>query len=983
MLGKRIINTATGAAPSACTTDTVQILDGVPLESIATYQLDGAATSIPNNTYPGTFTNPSYATGKFGQAAVFNGTSSFIAVPAGLRKNNNFTASIWFNTNSTTDGQSLISFRNGKKFEVVLNNSNVGNGSIRVNAGNNTAVDSATGIFTTNTWYNLVVVQSSVSGVTVYLNNSVVASNSGATGDLVTVTGLDSIGAYNDNGSFFNGSIDQFRYFNKALNSTEVETLYNETVATASNSYINLPSLVAYYKMSDATDETGSYDGTPTNVNFNVAGKFGNAGEFNGSSSGINLPSSTPISNQINGTVSLWFNVLNNTKKETLIRFANNDEVLLRINTNGTLDLIGVRQSNNSYISYTTTGSYNDGAWHHLVMTRESGSIKFYINNSLDNTLSWNNTFVTAANESAIGWDGFSTASILSGKIDQVRIFNRAITANEAETLYDEVQCIPTIVPTENFGTELYSFVNPASVTFDFAPDLFWFKSRGGSYSHLLFDSVRGIDQPNDYYVQSDKTDAEVTSTNRFTLSNGGKTMTIPVGSNVINSSLGSPYVVWGWKAGGAAVSNTDGGNNSAMVSANPDAGFSIITYTGDGANNSSVGHGLNQASEMHIIKRTNSPSDWFIIHKDVNNYQAYLKFTTGTPTNDTNMNAPTDSVIRFNTSSPTFNGSSQDWLIYAFHSVDGYSKIGSYVGNGSATGPSIVTGFEPAFVMVKNTTGTGLWLMSDNKRQTAATKTTYLQAQSSDAEYSPYTWIEYLSNGFQLKNTGSSLNANGSTYIYMAFAEEVFVPDNFFNDDSTVATYKLNGDAGDDSGNGYNGTASNVTYAAGKFDEAGVFNGSSSYISRSNSFLPTGNSSRTFSFWTKLDTHSDDAYFMSYGNGATGQFFAPRVTPTNQGGYISFMGYAADLNSNVVMTTGEWMHLCYTYNGTTLKIYKNATEIASGNLTLNTATTYDFIIGARNFNGSITKHIDGQIDQVRIFDRALDQGEVTQLYNE
>lgn len=211
------------------TVDTLDILgDG---SCIATYQLDGNANDLSGN-YSGTPTDVSYDIGYFDRAGVFNGTSSSIEVPSGLRKNNDFTASIWFNTNSTTDGQAPINFRNGKKFAVSLNNSNVGNGSIRVNAGNNTAVDSAVGIFTTNTWYNLVVVQSSVSGVTVYLNNSVVASNSGATGDLVTVTGLDCIGSYDGTLSFFDGSIDQFRYFNKALNSSEVTTLYNETACT-------------------------------------------------------------------------------------------------------------------------------------------------------------------------------------------------------------------------------------------------------------------------------------------------------------------------------------------------------------------------------------------------------------------------------------------------------------------------------------------------------------------------------------------------------------------------------------------------------------------------------------------------------------------------------------------------------------------------------------------------------------------------------
>ena len=176
---------------------------------------------------------------------------------------------------------------------------------------------------------------------------------------------------------------------------------------------------------------------------------------------------------------------------------------------------------------------------------------------------------------------------------------------------------------------------------------------------------------------------------------------------------------------------------------------------------------------------------------------------------------------------------------------------------------------------------------------------------------------------------------------------------------------------------NNYNFTAYSVNFnVEGKFGFAGEFSGStSSYMTRSNSFLPTGNASRSFSFWTKLNTHHNDAYFMSYGNGATGQFFSPRVTPTSQGGYISFMGFGADLNSNVVMTTGEWMHLCYTYDGTTLKIYKNAIEIASES----------FIGGYRSNSGSSPYEYfyDGEIDQIRTFNSVLPQAAITALYNE
>jgi len=189
------------------------------------------------------------------------------------------------------------------------------------------------------------------------------------------------------------------------------------------------------------------------------------------------------------------------------------------------------------------------------------------------------------------------------------------------------------------------------------------------------------------------------------------------VGSSIYTGASGTDYVAWCFNAGTDAPATNNDGDNTSTVKANTDAGFSIITYTGDGANNSSVGHGLNSAPEMFIYKRTSSAGSWNIVHKDVNNYQAYLEFTSATANNDSSMQSPTNSVIRFNTNSPSFNGSSQDWLIYAFHSVDGIQKVGSYTG--SSNGVTIETCFEPAFILVKASQATypEHWSILDAKR--------------------------------------------------------------------------------------------------------------------------------------------------------------------------------------------------------------------------------------------------------------------------
>ena len=287
MLGKRIINTATGAAPSACTTDTVQILDGVPFQSIATYQLDGDANDLTTN-HNGTWVGTeAYTTGQFGQAGVFNGSSSYIDTNISTITSNGGSVSLWVKT--TTGTQSAFfgaqsPSQNRFYFGVRNNNFWMGAGSAQ-----NSYSISASSLLDGN-WHHVVLTLDGSTAKYYLDGNSTPVDTlsytaAGTIGVTPLIGAIDALGAVS---AYTNGSIDQVRIYNKALSADNVATLYAETVATAStNPTFNAPSCIAYYKMSDATDQTGSYDGTPSNVNFNVAGKFGNAGYFNGSSSSI------------------------------------------------------------------------------------------------------------------------------------------------------------------------------------------------------------------------------------------------------------------------------------------------------------------------------------------------------------------------------------------------------------------------------------------------------------------------------------------------------------------------------------------------------------------------------------------------------------------------------------------------------------------------------------------------------------------------
>ena len=199
--------------------------------------------------------------------------------------------------------------------------------------------------------------------------------------------------------------------------------------------------------------------------------------------------------------------------------------------------------------------------------------------------------------------------------------------------------------------------------------------------------------------------------------------------------------------------------------------------------------------------------------------------------------------------------------------------------------------------------------------------------------------------------------------------------------DSSGLVLYKLDGNANDAGGN-YNGSATSVTYNQAVINDGAVFNGSAHIESSGlKGALPYGSAARSFSFWVNLSSFSGDVYFFSYGEGTNGQFFAGRVQSSPQN--IGFMGYAADFTTSTAMTANEWMHLVYTYDGTTLKIYKNGSEIGSSTLSLNTVNSRRFCMGARDYNGSVTKYINGSIDQFRAFNKALSASEVTTLYIE
>ena len=344
----------------------------------------------------------------------------------------------------------------------------------------------------------------------------------------------------------------------------------------------------------------------------------------------------------------------------------------------------------------------------------------------------------------------------------------------------------PTISPNAGDGEQADDYFNTvlysgnggtnAITGVGFQPDFVWTKLRSQAGSHSLADVIRG----GTAVIRSDLTNAEVTRANHIqSFDSDGFTL----GADGTSNLNGSTNVAWNWKANGTGVSNTDGSITST-VSANTDAGFSIVTYTGNGSAGATVGHSLGTKPEMIILKERNASGNWVTYHEYANanaqNGYIALNLTSAWTSNSASWNntSPTSSVFTLGNGTDV-NTNNHTMLAYCFHSVVGYSKLGTYIGNSSSTGDGtfVYLGFKPSFVMLKDIGG-GEWGMFDNTRNTFNVVNKLLNAQSNGAEYSGDTNrdLDFLSNGFKLRN-GSALVFNNSarTYIYMAFAETSF----------------------------------------------------------------------------------------------------------------------------------------------------------------------------------------------------------------
>jgi len=327
------------------------------------------------------------------------------------------------------------------------------------------------------------------------------------------------------------------------------------------------------------------------------------------------------------------------------------------------------------------------------------------------------------------------------------------------------------------FNTKLYTGTGsfPQSISgVGFQPDWVWIKRRNIAASHVLSDIIRGTTKT----LYTDSTSAELTSntygwvsafgSDGFSVNQSGSN-----GENV--NASGSTYASWNWKANGAGSANTDG-TISSTVSVNTTAGFSIVKWVGTGSN-ATIGHGLGVKPAMIITKPTSAVGSWYTYHKSLDATDFIkLNSTDATADNATiwNDTEPTTSVF---TTGTAFD-SGRTFIAYCFADVTGYSKFGSYTGNGSSSsGTFIYTGFKPAWVLVKRTNASGNnWQMHDIKRTQYAQPINHRIAPNVDLveQTGDTLGFDFVSNGFRPNNNNADYNGSGSTYIYMAFGQSI-----------------------------------------------------------------------------------------------------------------------------------------------------------------------------------------------------------------
>jgi len=710
----------------------------------------------------------------YGSSCYLDGSGDSLTVPAGADfayGTGDFTHEGWFYQTRSPEatGSALLwaQTQSGQNYFCIF----TGAGqliSFVFGVGGGTAL-TASSSYLLNTWNHFAIVRS---GTTLYIYvNGVGESVGSCSFNFTNTTFVPTIGLYtHGNAQQFQGYIQDFRVYKGVAKYTS-----NFIVSVSPN---NL-SVTAAAGNDSLVDSPTNY-GTDTAVGGEVRGNYCTWNPLAGAGTLSNGNLDCTVSTRRSGTVSVasgkWYwEITLNGSGDCMTG------IIPVANANYASNYAGVLASEYTY--YSTNGqkytggtgaaygaTFTSGDIIGAALDLDTGTIVFYKNGVSQGTafssISGTYTPVTSA--------GGTSGPSVSANFGQ-RAFAYPVSGFKALC----TQNLPAPLVTKSntvFDVLAYSG-SGASRTFTgfgFGPDLVWIKQRSGANNHRLYDVVRGATKA----LYSNLTNSEGTdSTGLTSFTSDG--FTLGDGDLVWNAS-GQSYVAWTWDAGTSTVSNTQGSITS-QVRANATAGFSVVTYTGTGAN-ATVGHGLGVAPGMVIVKRRDSTSNWQVRHTSIavaNSIQLNLISAAASATTVWNSTAPSSTVFSIGTDA-TVNGSGGTYVAYCFAPVVGYSSFGSYTGNGSTDGPFVYTGFRPRWVMIKRATGTtggSDWLVYDALRPGYNLTDLFLKPNTSDAEQSGSSNnpVDLLSNGFKLRWSTANSNASGDTFIYAAFAESPF----------------------------------------------------------------------------------------------------------------------------------------------------------------------------------------------------------------
>ena len=711
-------------------------------------------------------------TGYIRKGAAFNGSSSKI-VPATtpIPISGAFTVSAWVKTSSSNS--CFISFGDfWLKSEYLSGVFSLGD--------LNTSFQGTTDISDGN-WHHCVLTVDASNNIVLYVDGN--PEDTGASTINRTNGGSFAIGVARTSNPvyYWNGNIDQVRIFNRALlednnGVDEIQALADETYADPKKSttdYFGDGSGVALYELDEDANSSN----------------FEQAAVFNGSSSYVSLPFNL---HNTAFSISFWaINTLDSTNNYIIANNSGSTQAGWHIggtNGGGTKYNFRINNGASNYL-LLDSATVDDTNWHHVVVTWDNttnaNGAKIYINGSLSSQGTSTATTSFSFTNSTTQLMREPSGSLRSdGKLDQLRIYSSALDSTDVEKLYKESADVPTANLVAHYKldgnatdeTETYDGTasnvtysagvyggTPTNVNFlgmAFQPDFVWIKQRTGGGNNSLFDSIRGIEK----YLISNSTiqETDFSGVNGLISFDANGFTVDDTGGLDYSVNHSGDYVAWCWKAGGAVTPNNNtNGNVPTTVSANVDAGFSIVKYFGGNISNT-YGHGLDSAPELIIIKNLDTVRDWSVVGTGLGGdggdrlvlNDTVAKITT------TGLSGTTPTTFAFEHNNSIAN-SAENFIAYCFHSVVGYQKVGSYLGNGGTQ--SITLGFSPRFVMWKATNNAENWYIMDSVRG----ENNVLYADGSFAEGGS-AGVSFTSTGFTL--TGS-FNASSRNYIYLAIA--------------------------------------------------------------------------------------------------------------------------------------------------------------------------------------------------------------------